>query len=128
VSDPEPRSSSHPRFRSTRAAAVLGISALAAYLLLPIAHALSAGTSEVVPAHAGAAYEESEAAGHSPLGCPICDRLGHARHGLATPAVAEAPVAALLAEVATLVSEQPRTAPALDTALARAPPAPSLFA
>jgi hypothetical protein len=121
------REHSQSRF-SRAAAAMLGIAALGAYLLLPTAHALATSASDVAPAHAGVAYDESGGRGHSPLGCPICDQLGHVRHGLAAPVVAEAPPAVPVATAPAYARDRAHAAPVLGTAPARAPPARSLIA
>jgi hypothetical protein len=107
---------------------MLGIAALSAYLLLPAAHLLASSAGDLPQDHAGPAYAASEGTGHSPVGCPICEKLGHARHAVATPVVVGAPLPAPVAVSAAHVPEGRPLAPVQDSALARAPPAHSLVA
>jgi hypothetical protein len=109
-----------------RAGATLGIAALVAYLLLPAAHALATEPTQPL-ASQGVAFEAGERPGHTPLECPICDRLGHARHVVVAPVVSLEFAAVPVVWAETLRHEHAHAAPALDRATARAPPAFPLF-
>ncbi len=114
------------RVRVRGGGAILGIASLVAYLILPLAHSLSVGAGPATEPRAGSVIEESTA-GHSPLECPICDRIGHARHGWTLPVVSLALGALPVARADALPRYRASEAPRLDTAPARAPPASSLF-
>lgn len=109
-----------------RSAAIVAIASLVAYLTLPIAHALSVGASAAADSRAGVAIEETDPT-HSPLGCPICDKIGHARHGLALPVASVAPGAAADARAEALPDDCAHDGPERGAAPARAPPASLLF-
>jgi hypothetical protein len=118
----------HKQSRFSRAAAILGIAALGAYLSLPTVHALATGAADSALPQASVADQQSDAPGHSPTSCPICDQLGHARHGLATPVATDEPLATPVGTVPAHARDRAHAAPVLGAASARGPPARSLVA
>ena len=113
--------------RARCAAAILGIASILTVLVLPFAHALAVETADATTAPQGVALAGSDSDAHSPLDCPLCEKLGHARHGLAMPVVLGALALPNVARAAAIPPDLAPSAPRRSAAPARAPPALPLF-